>query len=225
MLEVRAKFLEPVINREASEFIKDNYNEIARNVLKFKVPEDKALDLLNDVYISIVNAENQGNGYDYNKSTEGGIITVEEFIYGRIKGYAKNDRYRTDIAEKKKSSKDYMEVISSSSSSSDFDTLDSFQKAYAMASVYDDIEAIEDELSILERIDFCRQFDDIVGFNMLEVFKNIEALSDSNIHESLFRQLRSALKQHDEFAEDFTSLVEFSMKSPSKFKEIISRIK
>lgn len=226
MLEsMKASFLEPVVNREASKYITEHYDEILRQVPKLGVIEEKAVDILNDVFVSIVEAENEGNGYDMNKANDGDCILVSQFVYGRIKRYAMNNRYRTDIMERKlnKDKTVKMEMIASSYSNGvEYDKLDSFQKAYATAGSFDDIEAVEDELSIAERIDFCIDFDHVVGMSMLALFKNIESLGSQDICKSIFDSLKYALKVHDEFAEAFKSVVEYAIGHKASFENIMA---
>lgn len=222
---MQVSFLEPVVNREASQYITDNYDEILRQIPKLGVCEEKAVDLLNDVFVSIIEAENEGNGYDINRANDGDCILVSQFVYGRLKRYAMNTRYRTDVVEKKlnKDKTVKVEVMSSSYSGNDYDTLDSFQKAYATAGSFDDIEAVEDTLSITERIDFCIDFDYVVGMSMLALFKNIESLGQEDICKSVFEPLKDALKIHDEFAEAFKNVVEYAMTHKARFESILAR--
>ena len=59
-----------------------------------------------NVYISIVDAESEGNGFDMefgnrnsNADDDIKLMDVSQFVIGRIKLYAKNTKYRTDIIE------------------------------------------------------------------------------------------------------------------------------
>lgn len=78
----------------ASEYFNDNYKEILEKAKIIASKEAKGQnilyqDVVNDVYVSIRKAEEQGNGYD-----EARGFTVEEYIYGTIKKYMKNSKYR-----------------------------------------------------------------------------------------------------------------------------------
>lgn len=227
----RARFLEPVVNREASTYITDNYDTIVSQIAKMGIHEDKVFDLLHDVYYSIVQAEDEGNGYDMSKAKTDDLILVAHFVYGRIKGYTKNSRYRTDVTESYTKKSKYetetdkktikLNVVASSSGGQDFDTMDSFQKAYATASSFDDIIGVEDEMSVRENIEFCLGFDSIIDMSMLALLRNIDVLANCEIHKSLFDSLKYALKIHDEFAEAFKSIIEYSMKNRSSFDKIV----
>lgn len=214
------KFLEPEVSREASKYIEENYGNLLRNIIKMGVPESKAGDLLNDVYVSIVEAENNGEGYDFNKSTDGNGIYLEQFIYGRIKGYSKNIRYSNDKVE----GNDEIAVYASSVSDEEIDEMNSFQKAYALASTYDEeIYDIEDAISIRERIDYCLDFEHCVkGISLIELFKNIDILATMEFDKSVFNSLKEAFQIHDEFAEAFKDVVEYAMNHKNSFKEIIA---
>lgn len=98
------RLLEPMLNRDASEYIVDNYNDLLTYVFKLGIKDEKAHDLLHDVYISVVESENNGNGFDMeycgnNSERYGEYMQVSQFVYGRIGLYAKNNKYRTDITE------------------------------------------------------------------------------------------------------------------------------
>lgn len=102
-----ATIIEPDVNQEASRYIIDNYQTLIGLIRSYDIKYEKAHDLLHDVYISIVEAEQDGNGYDPQFGTkvdefgniESNIISVAQFVIGRIKLYAKNMKYRTDIIE------------------------------------------------------------------------------------------------------------------------------
>lgn len=97
-----SKIVEPGMNTEASSYIVNNYKKLIGIIKSYDICEDKAEDLLSDVYISIRESEADGNGYDMTYSMKNGhdnIMMVEQFVIGRIKLYAKNDRYRSDVIE------------------------------------------------------------------------------------------------------------------------------
>lgn len=106
-LGISATIVEPDVNREASNYIINNYNELIKAVKSFDIKEEKAQDLLHDVYISIVEAEDNGNGFDMEYGSrinndgeiDVNLMDVSQFVIGRIKLYAKNTKYRTDVIE------------------------------------------------------------------------------------------------------------------------------
>ena len=99
-----ATLVEPEINNEASTYIKDHYNELIVYIKQMDIKDEKASDLLHDVFVSIVELENDGEGFDMDfcntdDSEEISVMDVAQFVKGRIKLYAKNTKYRTDIIE------------------------------------------------------------------------------------------------------------------------------
>ena len=218
----RAQFLEPRINREASQYLLDNYNEVVLSTIKMGVKEEKAYDLVNDVYVSLRNSEDEGNGYNINGKNGEGYILVESFVYGRIKNYAKNVKYRTDICESKK--KGEIRIISASSDDSDLENLESFQKAYAMAKTADSVSIIDAEVSLVEDITYCITFNNQVKMNMLALFKNIDKLASYDFDKSLFEPIRALASSNAEFAEAFRSVIEFSMKDKHTYDLIVSKL-
>lgn len=89
--------IEPTVNRDASEYLASHYDEIVKKVRSMGVPFNNAKDLVHDVLISFINAENEGKGYDSTYSDE--LISLEQFVYGRLKGYSKNARYYSEGVE------------------------------------------------------------------------------------------------------------------------------
>lgn len=106
-IETSAHIIEPKTNHEASDYVISNYNTLKAIIRRCDIKEEKAEDLLHDVFISLVESEQNGNGFDMeygNNRIDGkddicNIMDVEQFVIGRIKLYAKNPKYRTDIVE------------------------------------------------------------------------------------------------------------------------------
>lgn len=219
---LKAAFIEPVNSREASKFITNNYDEIVLQVRKMGVHPDMVYDIIADVYISINNAEENGEGYDFNYVNEG--ITVEEFVYGRLKGYSKNAKYRTDVVQTLAGSKENGEgyVYASSNLSDDIDSMDSFQKAYATAGAYDDLEDIESMIDIREQINYCLEFEGRVGMSVIGLLKNLDKLNSDLVNKSLFDRVKDAVKYHDEFGEALRNIIEFSIKQKSVYDTVIA---
>lgn len=210
---LKARFIEPETTKDGSRFITDNYDEIVIQVRKMGVQQDMVHDVIADVYISIVNDEEDGEGYDPNKGT-----TLEEYVYGRLKGYSKNAKYRTDFEALKGGGYAY----SSTPSSDDLENLDSFQKAYATAGTYDEIENVENMMDIREQIDYCLSFESIVGMSIIGLLKNLDKLNSELVNRTLFENVKDAVKYHDEFGDALKSVIEFSMRQKSAFDAVIA---
>lgn len=205
-----ASFLEPQVNHEASDYMSAHWDDICKQARKMGVHADFVDDLVCDVWLSIRDAEMNGNGYDVSHSNEGDIITVEQFIYGRIKGYSMNNKYRADVYERKvsKDATKSIEIVSASSSEgTDLDKLDGFQKAFALAATYDDIDNVEAEMSLRSNIEFCMAFDNIIGFHIINLFKNLDMFSTIGFNSSIFDKLKEACNYHDEFGEAFKDIL------------------
>ena len=105
-LNYDGKVIEPEINREASNYIISNYSMLLKIAGSYGIDYIKSQDLLQDVYISVYTAENNGNGFDMqyglrvdnNKHTNP-FMNVEQYVIARLAGYSKNDKYRSDICE------------------------------------------------------------------------------------------------------------------------------
>jgi len=213
------KFLEPEVNKEASNFIMDKYSEIIRQTSKMGVHRDKVEDLVHDVLVSIIEAEEEGKGYDSSKG-----ILVSEFVYGRIKKYSKNKRYSVRYVEAGGTENDRFTVTASScSDASDYEDMDQFQRAYAMAATYDELDDIDETLSIKEKIEYCIGFSEIAGMDILSILKNIKVFNEK-VNASLFNGLKRAIKQHDEFASSLREVLEFSIKNREAFETIMETV-
>ena len=76
---IDAKIIEPDVNREASNYIINNYSNLLGIIRGCEIGWEKANDLIHDVYISIVDAEDNGNGFDMefgSRMDENGNIDV-----------------------------------------------------------------------------------------------------------------------------------------------------
>jgi hypothetical protein len=104
-----ACIIEPDINREASNYLLGHYAELVKKIIASsdgKVKE-KSGDLLNDVFISLIDSEDNGEGFDMEYGSyinekgeiECRLMNVEQFVMGRLKLYAKNSRYHSNVIE------------------------------------------------------------------------------------------------------------------------------
>lgn len=94
------KLIDLDTNSYASDYICNNYSHLLGIIRKLDIRPEKAADLLHDVFISVVEGERCGKCYDVNYGkADKGVISVEQYVIGRIKRYALNTKYRTDIVE------------------------------------------------------------------------------------------------------------------------------
>lgn len=276
-IQSSAYILEPVINREASSYIIDNYRNLIGIVRSCDVKEEKANDLLHDVYISIVDAEENGEGFDMEYGSrvnedgeiEANLMSVEQFVIGRIKLYAKNNKYRTDVIEAtngtvneihtyydaemdehghevlnkdgtpklvKRVERRKVSILMTANAASFneggdvADNNDDFQKAFATAAVADSTDDITEMMSLREQIDYCIDICSLHDVNILNVFKNIDALADmlgdyskkKKTAESVFSKLSELVEYHTELGTNLIEILRYSAKNRSVFEAIIA---
>lgn len=276
-IQYSAYILEPVINREASSYIIDNYRNLIGIVRSCDVKEEKANDLLHDVYISIVDAEENGEGFDMEYGSrvnedgeiEANLMSVEQFVIGRIKLYAKNNKYRTDVIEAtngtvnevhtyydtemdenghevlnkngtpklvKRVERRKVNILMTANAASFneggdvADNNDDFQKAFATAAVADSTDDITEMMSLREQIDYCIDICSLHDVNILNVFKNIDALADmlgdyskkKKTAESVFSKLSELVEYHTELGTNLIEILRYSAKNRSVFEAIIA---
>lgn len=220
-----AAFIEPAFNNEASKYMAEHLDEIRRQVLKMGVHIDVVDDLISDVWLSISEAEKRGEGYDVSHSNEGDIITVGEFIFGRIRGYRMNARYRNDGTERhiSKDRSKCIEITSAScSDASDLDNLDGMQKAYAMAASYDDIEDVDAEISLRSNIELCLGYNGMVGFNLLNLFKDMDIIAGVEFNTGIFDMLKATMSRHEEFKDAFKEVMLIATRHRPVFDSVVS---
>lgn len=85
------------VNHEASEYILNNYSYIQRAVMAKGIDEERAKDLVHDMYLNLFEAEKNGEGYDSNYGDGG--ISVGQFVVSRAMQYAKNVKYSKDYVD------------------------------------------------------------------------------------------------------------------------------
>jgi hypothetical protein len=102
-IEMPTKLLEVDIRTDASEYIEMNYSRILDHIkTDYHIKEGRAEDLIQDVYISIMSSELEGKGFDPDYGGDDHILRVEQFVYGRIKKFARNPKYSSETIERSK---------------------------------------------------------------------------------------------------------------------------
>lgn len=225
--------LEPNVNHLASEYMTEHYEEILGSVRKFVgIDINKSEDLVHDVFLSIIQSELEGEGYSISKSNDGDVITVREFVYGRLKGYSKNKNYAREGCDKHTSKKmvkgNAVSVVDfdiiPASSDGDPESMDSIQRAYSNASSYDmSIESIDSEMSLRQDIKFCLEFNDVVGFNLINLFRNIDVFS-TNFDNSILDGLREKMKYHNEFGDALVNVLLCAKDHRSVYDQVLATI-
>lgn len=219
-------FFEPEINREASGYLCDNYEEIVNRAMQL-VHRDVARDLVNEVYISLVKSENRGEGYDINHS-DNGIILVKQFVLGRLARTAKNSKYRTDLVERKPyKDRDSGEmlvatVVAASCNSEDYEEMSHEQRAYATAESYNGLLEIEQDMDLVQQIRFCCECGKRVNIDVKCLIQNWYNLDLKTIDKSVFEPITRLIKADREFAEALRGVMLYSEKHREEFKSVLA---
>ena len=226
---VSASLVECDENTEASQYICDHYKELLEYChIKTGEPAgmyDKTYDLMGDVCESIVNAENNGNGFNIGYSNEGDLIEVDKFVKGRIDGYAKNTKYqhgnKASQMKKDTSGRVTMSIMCASyDEGAEPDELNEFQAAMKNAQSANDFEDIEDSLCIRRNIEFCLDFD--CGINMLALINNVDEIANVDVKSGLFDKLRATFELHDELKDAFISVMKMRETNRAEFDRVLS---
>lgn len=96
-------------NRVASEYIGKNYEKLVRYARTQGIKDDKAYDVVGDMLVKLLEAEAEGRGF--NEQYGDGLMSIEQFIYARLRMYTRNDKYRSDIVEKKTDKIEIVETV------------------------------------------------------------------------------------------------------------------
>ena len=193
----------------ASQFIEENYSKLVSFACS-KVGEYMANDVVNDVYVSILKAEKNGDGFDENK---GHIesITLEQFIYSRIKLYCMNERYRGN------------EYEIPASSNAEPEEMTSIQLAYNNASYdYDELELVDIEVSIEDNIQYLLKFNK--EHNIRFMLKNLDFLSHRKFDTSILDGLKELVRFNEDITEYLLNIMEYAKAYPDKYKRIVSSL-
>lgn len=228
------ELMEPVVNHLATEYFVENYETIIKQARKMSgVDPHKVEDLVNDVFKSLLEGENAGEGYDISHSREGSVIGVADFVYGRLKMYSKNRRYAVEGCDRRVSTKRIGDTTvtnvefdigyaSTLIDLSESDHMDSLQRALMTAHSYDaEIESIEDEMSLRNDIEFCLDFNEVVGMDLMNLFRNMDAFSAA-FDASIFDSLKAAMKEHDELGEALHNVLTTAVKQRSLFDAVLA---
>jgi hypothetical protein len=230
-----SKLVEPEINHLASEYIVEHYESIKAQARKMVgVDANKVEDLVHDVMESILIAENNGNGYSMDHSREGSIITVADFVYGRLKLYSKNRKYSSEGCDRHVSTKrvngemvtvvDFDIAYASPDNSKDVEDMTGMQRAYANASnLVDEMELVEEIADLRRNVEFCIDFDKVVGMNFRNLFEHVGAF-DCEIDSSIFDNLREHLKEHDELSEALFQVLNAAVKHRAVFDTVMQSL-
>jgi hypothetical protein len=226
------RLVEPEINRLASQYCAEHRDELVRKARAIPgVDPHKAEDLYGDVFISIIEAENEGEGYDMGRSNAGDIISVADFVIGRLKGYAKNRRYSIEGSDRHVSTKKVggqsvtnidFDIVYASSKSNDTDEMDGIQRAYFNAhSFEDEIDTVDDSVALRQSVEFCLDFSEVIDFDFLKLFKNID-IFEKDFDKSIFDKIRERIKYHSELYDALYTVIECAVKHRDIYDSVLA---
>ena len=96
------ELMQAEVDRTASDYITENYDELCRFCRQLGVSPDKVPDLVHDMYINIVKMENNGEGFQETFVKSNGeevSFEVSTFIHKRMKLYSRSYKYHSDSSE------------------------------------------------------------------------------------------------------------------------------
>ena len=215
-----ARMFEPESTHEASEYIARNYQKLVGYARGQGIDPAKAEDLVVDVTISVCRAEWLG---EWVTAVESGEMLIEQYIYGKIKKYAKFPVYRRASAgartrKKKDGTVEYLKVEIPSSGAEDAEEsgMSDCQLAYMNLSTYDNLESVESEESFEEELAYVLSFDEMSNGLISRILRNLDYykanasfLVGSGVSE-LFNSFGEAFK------EAFADIVNVTAKDDSK---------
>lgn len=225
---MKAKFVEPVTNNYASTYIVENYENLLKFIRSLGIVE-KASDLLNDCYINMVKKEQDGTTFEYDAFT--GNHTAK-YVYGTLKKYAKNDRYKDGVIEVVRAEGKVIGATYCASYDEDLDgsdiknniKLDSFQEAYRVAADYADYAGVEDLESIREQIQYVISFSDETECNIRAFIERFDEIAGLVIDKDVLVGIKKILEYHDEFREAFRDIFEFRKDHRDIFDMILATV-
>lgn len=214
----------------ASDWLVSVYDEgwlinCVKRFLKYnKNDPERVYDLINDVYVSLVNSESTGDGYDISCED----MTVEKFVLGRLRLFAKNAAYSANSSQVASGiNGTYFRVVAASFDRNNNDEMDEFQLAYNNAADYDDlISEVEDRVSLVAQIQYCEKFEveHNLGINLKRLFQNMHILSNPNIDFHYFDRIREACAKYEDFADAFGSILKFCQSHRDSYEAIVATI-
>ncbi len=215
------ELMEGNTNNLASQYIVDNYDKLVFDVLKMGIDKEKNIDLINDVYCKIVEREQNGKGFDPSKGRKEAYIEVKHYIYKMLSDYGKNIKYR-----KQKVADLRFKELSSSYSGENISDLTVNQMVYKQARGYDEIEGLDEQLSIFEEIEFILSFESSIQLDLRFLMKNIRNIASqlSSIDTAIFNPLKRLVKREAELKESLRTVVKFAISFPDTYDTIVEKL-
>lgn len=219
MLRTALELREVEENRQGSQFIEGHYEELAKAALGWGVDPTKMYDIVNDVYISVKRAEENGEGYDPNKGNSE-YIELGQFIFQRVKLYARNRKYRRPSGG---------DIEVPSCGGGDDIIMDRYQMAYEMACQYDTV-LIDEEDCASELPALLEEYSDVYGdlrTPIKYILDNLSAIrrgiEDKLINPSIFDGLKE-LCEEPEIMDCIESLLALRRAGSDRYDAIVDSL-
>lgn len=219
---------EPQINTLASDYIAEHYEELAIEVsrmgAKWGMDVELRYDVLNAVYIKIL--EKESNGDCFNPNINGGCLNVEDYIRGMLSKYSRNKAYKKSSDRYYGGDDRYSEIPADGFS--DTDKPSAIQLAYNNATDYSNMELLDDRMAAVQEIEFLLEFNSKLRIDMLLFIKSIrdiaEELSSKKISRGLFDELARMSEVNQEFKIALENVIKFAITQPVEFEDMVKYI-
>lgn len=187
---------------EVSRYIEENYLDIVRRAEALGYSSD----VVNDVYITIRERENNGITYDQNKG-----LSIEEYFWGMVKKFSRNKRYAHDGAIP-------LGDFEVSEDDSDTEKGEKIAAIVAMA-FYDDLDAIIINEDLRRDIKYLVSIEVGGGISLRKLLRNLLDIAEmEDIPELLFKKLR---KLDEEARDALKSVIRWALDHPDEYKELL----
>lgn len=203
------------LNTAATDYVIANYENLVKVAGYMDVAPDKVNDIVHDVYMSLHRSEYNGEGYNEDYVEQGEHISVADFVYGRMKKYSMNKKYRKSTLSSTE--------VSASSSGDEVKDMTTAQLVLHNAQAYDPICDLDEQISVSEEIEALVSFASSTNLNIKFILKNISSLANMEFDIGLLNNLRAFLR-NEEYSELFTSVVKYAGKNPTHYRDLVAAI-
>lgn len=230
-------------NNEGSTYICENYNKLIAYVRAFcgnKVVDPA--EIVNEVWYSIKRSEDMGEGYNVHNG-ENGIITVEQFVYGRLKKYCLGTKYKTygavvrnadegdavngsiyDCNGERKVIKNKNAIVELPAYTSE--ELNLVYENASDSRADDAFGAVDDFEAIHNYVEELFNYGD--ELNMKSFVKNLAQICRENtstlVLQRMFKDIIQFTKEQDLFRESLFQVITFAIKYPNEYQVMVANL-
>lgn len=189
---------------EVSRYVEENYLDIVRRAEALGYSSD----VVNDVYLAIIERENNGITYDPNKG-----LSIEEYFWGMLKKFSRNKKYAYDGAIPLGDFE-----INKDGTDTDIEKGEKIAAVMAMAT-YDNLDEIIIKEDLQRDIEYLISLE-IGTVSMRKLIRNlIEIAEMDEIPEQLFRGFK---RVNEEARDALRSVIKWALGHREEYKEIIA---